>query len=288
MIYAVAFDHRAKVQLSGSDISITEHDKDGWLEVTRNLPDGPLDVMLHSPGGSPFVAEWVVTMLRSRFGPIRVLVPHSAKSAAAMIALSADEILMDEVGELGPIDPQMVISSDEGTVVSPAQAILDQFDDAKEDVTGNPERLAPWLPILRQYGPSLLEESRNAIALSKKLVRTWLRTYMFAGQADAVNRARRIAAWIGNHNNFKAHPRMIGIELLLKKGVDVVDLREHPQLRDAIRDVWSIYRLTLDDTNAFKMFENSRGDAFIRGVTQQLVQIAQPGPQVQPQKPDAN
>lgn len=287
VVYAAAFDHPVKAQLPGGDMSITLHDKDGWVEVTRNLPDGPLDVMLHSPGGSPFVAEWVVGMLRSRFGPIRVLVPHSAKSAAAMIALSGNEILMDEVGELGPIDPQMVISTAEGgVVVSPAQAILDQFENAKEDVVGDPQRVAVWLPILSQYGPSLLEESRKAIKLSKQLVREWLRTYMFAGTSDAVFRARSIAAWVGNHNNFKAHERKISVDKLQAKGVKVVDLRRKPRLREAIWDVWLCYRLTLDGTDAFKIFENSRDEAFIRKVSQSLVRIAAPGQS--PQQPSSS
>ena len=143
-------------QKSSQDVTISPYDKDGWVAVTESLPDGPLDLMLHSPGGSPFMAEWIVTMLRSRFDPIRVIVPHSAKSAAAMVALSANEILMDERGELGPIDPQLRLIRDEQTVASPAQAILDQFVKAQEDIKGNAERLTAWIPILRQYGPSLL------------------------------------------------------------------------------------------------------------------------------------
>lgn len=288
VVYAVAFDNLGKVQLAANEMSIMPHDKDGWVEVTRNLPDGPLDVMLHSPGGLPSVAEWVVTMLRSRFGPIRFMVPHSAKSAAAMIALSGDDILMDEVGELGPIDPQMVIPRAGGAVVSPAQAILDQFESAKKDVTVDPQRVAVWLPILTQYGPSLLEQSRNAIDLAKKLVRDWLRTYMFAGLPDAKVRAERIANWIGNHNNFKDHGRHIGIAELMARGVKVVDLRNDLGLREAIGDVWSCYRLTLDGTAAFKMFENSQSEAFIRRVQlqQQLIQV--PAAAQPPQQPSSS
>jgi hypothetical protein len=80
VVYATDFTNAQKVRDSGSsnEVSIFPYDKDGWVEVTQNLPDGPLDLMLHSPG-SPFTAEWIVSMLRSRFHPIRVIVPHSAK-----------------------------------------------------------------------------------------------------------------------------------------------------------------------------------------------------------------
>jgi hypothetical protein len=282
VVYATDFTDPQKVRESGNEVGISPADKDGWVEVTQNLPDGPLDVMLHSPGGSPFTTEWVVSMLRSRFGPIRIIVPHSAKSAAAMIALSGEELLMDERGELGPIDPQMIVPRDEQMVTSPAQAIRDQFEKAQKDVENNPQRLAAWIPILRQYGPSLLEECANAITLSKQLVRKWLRTYMFAGEPDAVQHARRVADWIGNHNNFKAHGRQIGIMDLQKRGVKVIDLRTDTALRDGVWTVWTAYRVTFEITGAFKIFENSRGEAYIRKLETRIVQIPTQLPPPQP------
>lgn len=281
VVYATDFTNSQKARQSANELTISAYDKDGWVEVTDDLPAGPLDVMLHSPGGSPFMAEWIVTFLRSKFDPIRVLIPQSAKSAAAMIALAANEILIDERGELGPIDPQMPVPRDEQTVFSPAQAILDQFDKAQTDIKEDAQRLPAWIPILRQYGPSLLEESRNAIDLAKTLVRTWLRTYMFAEQEDADRLAELVADWIGDHNNFKAHPRQITIDDLKAHRVKVIDLRDEPSLRDSIWAVWSAYRVTFDQSEAFKIFENSRGEAFIRKFEQRVIQIpvaAQPAP----------
>lgn len=290
IVYATDFTDPQKVRDSGNEVGISPYDKDGWVEVTENLPDGALDVMLHSPGGSPFIAEWIVSMLRARFAPIRVIVPHSAKSAAAMITLAADEILMDERGELGPIDPQLIVPRDQQSVSSPAQAILDQFERAQRDIKDNAERLPAWIPILRQYGPSLLEESQNAIDLAKTLVRTWLRSYMFSSEDEPDRKASAIADWIGDHNNFLAHPRHIGVSELQSKEVKVTDLRAHPDLRRAIWAVWSAYRVTFDQTGAYKIFENSRGEAYIRSVATQLIQVPAPipglgPPQITPQSP---
>lgn len=185
---------------------------------------------------------------------------------------------MDERGELGPIDPQLVITRDQQPVASPAQAVLDQFERAQKDIKDQPERLPAWIPILRQYGPSLLEESQNAIDLAKRLVRSWLETYMFAGMNDADERANGVASWIGDHNAFKAHPRQIDIGQLLEKQVKVIDLRNDPSLRDAIWAVWSAYRVTFDDTGAFKIFENSRGESYVRNLQRTLVPIPAPPP----------
>ncbi len=93
---------------------VTIMDKDGFDEITRNIPKGDksLDVFLHNPGGSAEATESIVELLRARFSNIHFIVPNIAKSAATMMAMSGDQILMDERSELGPIDPQLIISRD--------------------------------------------------------------------------------------------------------------------------------------------------------------------------------
>ena len=66
-----------------------------------------LDLLLQSPGGDIDKAENIVYMCRNRFSSFRVIVPESAKSAATLIALAADSIIMGYTSELGPIDPQI-------------------------------------------------------------------------------------------------------------------------------------------------------------------------------------
>lgn len=132
LVYAVDFLNDQKVRASGNDISIDWNNKEAFNEATLNLPAGPLDVVLHSPGGVAEAAESLAVLLRNKFSPIRFIIPNIAKSAATMLALSGNEILMDSNGELGPIDPQFVIPKGDGsTVVCPAQAIKDQFEMAQ-------------------------------------------------------------------------------------------------------------------------------------------------------------
>lgn len=65
-----------------------------------------LDLFLYSRGGSADVPWSLVSMIRQFLGdrPFGVLVPFRAHSAATVIALGADEIVMTAMGELGPID----------------------------------------------------------------------------------------------------------------------------------------------------------------------------------------
>src|SRR5260370_36612874 len=75
-------------------VSISEEDLQGTMEVIHGLSGPDLDIILHSPGGSPVAAEAVVIYLRSKFKHIRVIVPQAAMSAATMLACSADEIIL--------------------------------------------------------------------------------------------------------------------------------------------------------------------------------------------------
>ena len=69
---------------------------------------GKQDVLclwIHSRGGATEVPWKMVSLLREFSDHISVLVPYRALSAATQIALGADEIVMTEMGELGPVDP---------------------------------------------------------------------------------------------------------------------------------------------------------------------------------------
>lgn len=147
---------------------INQEDIHALMEVTSGLQDTNLDLILHSPGGSPEAAEGIVSYLRSRFDHIRVIVPQLAMSAATMISCAADEILMGKHSFLGPIDPQIVVSTQLGTRAVPAQAVLDQFDKAQQECA-DPEKLSAWLPMLGQYGPDLLVQCEMALSLSREL-----------------------------------------------------------------------------------------------------------------------
>ncbi len=70
-------------------------------------PEVPIDMILHTPGGLVLAAEQIARALRDHPGRITVFVPHYAMSGGTLIALAADEIVMDEHAVLGPVDPQL-------------------------------------------------------------------------------------------------------------------------------------------------------------------------------------
>ena len=68
---------------------------------------GAVDLFLVSGGGDGMVAWRTISMLRERGIKISALVPHMAYSAATLLALGVDEIVMHPFANLGPIDPQI-------------------------------------------------------------------------------------------------------------------------------------------------------------------------------------
>ncbi len=70
-------------------------------------PDVPIDVILHTPGGLVLAAEQIACALQKHPAKVTVFVPHYAMSGGTLIALAADEIVMNEHAVLGPVDPQL-------------------------------------------------------------------------------------------------------------------------------------------------------------------------------------
>lgn len=67
----------------------------------------PIDLILHTPGGLVLASEQIANALSRHPAKVTVFVPHYAMSGGTLIALAANEIVMDENAVLGPVDPQV-------------------------------------------------------------------------------------------------------------------------------------------------------------------------------------
>lgn len=83
-------------------------DSEAVLRAIRLTPaDQPIDFILHTPGGLVLAAGQIAKALAERKAKVTVFVPHYAMSGGTLIALAADEIVMDSNAVLGPVDPQI-------------------------------------------------------------------------------------------------------------------------------------------------------------------------------------
>jgi ClpP class serine protease len=83
-------------------------DSESVLRAIRETPAGrAIEIVLHTPGGLVLAARQIAAALADHDGKVTAVVPHYAMSGGTLIALAADEILVDGHAALGPIDPQI-------------------------------------------------------------------------------------------------------------------------------------------------------------------------------------
>jgi ClpP class serine protease len=84
------------------------NDSEDVLRAIDSTPNRtPIDLVLHTPGGLVLAAEQIARALRAHEAKVTVFVPHYAMSGGTLLALAANEIVMDSHAVLGPVDPQL-------------------------------------------------------------------------------------------------------------------------------------------------------------------------------------
>ncbi|NPV69390.1 MAG: hypothetical protein HPY55_01935 [Firmicutes bacterium] len=130
---------------------INIEDSEQVLRAIRLTPDDlPIDLILHTPGGLVLAAEQIALAIKRHKGKVTVFVPHYAMSGGTMLALAADEIVMDENAVLGPVDPQV------GSY--PAASIVRVLRDKK------PEDIDDTTMILADVAEKALAQVRDTVS----------------------------------------------------------------------------------------------------------------------------
>jgi hypothetical protein len=183
-------------------------------------------------------------------------VPEYAKSAATLIALAADIILMGYASELGPIDPQIVITTPEGrSVQRPARSFLDGLEDIKKKVKEDGELSPVYYPPLSQLDPALLDYCNKAIKRSREFAVKWLKEHMLR---DSPDKAEKIADRLLDVNTYLLHGIVIDHTEAEKIGLAVEFLPADNALWKAIWYLYCIYQADIKATRGetAKFFES--------------------------------
>lgn len=125
--------HRQEsISLLGIPVSryITIEDSEQVLRAIRFTPPNvPIDLILHTPGGLVLATEQIARALIRHEAKVTVFVPHYAMSGGTMLALAADEIIMDANAVLGPVDPQLGNMAAASVLKIVEQKPIDKIDD---------------------------------------------------------------------------------------------------------------------------------------------------------------
>ncbi len=182
-------------------------------EFERTIkPNSKLLVVLDSPGGDIYTAVKMVDTIRSKFPSVKFAIPLYAKSAATLMSLSADEIIMSPQSELGPLDLPYEHPHLEGEMISAYDvvrsveylqdlAIQKALDDigvkirkgvglSRKDSVAMAIKFATDLvtPILCKEDPRVIYVCFRLLLISRIYGTEFLRDYMFKNAPNYIRR----------------------------------------------------------------------------------------------------
>lgn len=265
--------------------SILNHeDKTGFSDLIENVDEKEVDVLINSPGGFVEATESIVSAMRHKYDNVRFIVPNMAKSAATLLTLSGDEILMGSRSELGPIDPQVQYMTSEGPRREAAEDIVNGFEEVKGFLAEQgPEYTPAYVPLLNKITIGLLRECNNAMELSRVLAKKWLEEHMFKDE-NGSNKPDEITEFFASHAGTLSHNRPILIDKCIDLGLKINDLgsQENELLSAKVWELWCLYELHFEKSPVHKVYENSQGTLLQKLSGQIPIQMP---PQIQPMPP---
>lgn len=140
-----------------------------FVDALTDIDKGtPLDLLIMSSGGDAEAALRIAKLCHAGRDDFRVVVPDQAKSAATLLALAAEELVMSDTSDLGPIDPQILMRS-RGEYV-PAKDIIEIVDDLEMKVKANPDSYPFYAAFLADIDAVVYQRARAAASRTEELV----------------------------------------------------------------------------------------------------------------------
>ena len=175
-------------------------------EVLRAIkltdPDWPIDLIIHTPGGLVLAAGQIAYALKRHRAKVTVFVPHYAMSGGTLIALAADEIVMDPNAVLGPVDPQIG--------ESPAASVLAVLERKK------PEDIDDQTLITADVG-------RKAIIQLRRTVQNLLQKHMTPEQAERLADKLATGTWTHDYAIMSEEAKSLGLPISTEMPTEVYD-----------------------------------------------------------------
>jgi hypothetical protein len=252
--------------VSGLKCSIDRDDTVPFVDLLHNVPPGEdLDFLLHTGGGDMDAAEKLISMLRNKIGNgvLRIVVPDFAKSAGTLMVLGADFVVMSDTSELGPIDPQIVLSDGNGNrILHPIQSYLDAYDEHTETLQNEPGNTAAQI-MLAKLDPATVKLFQAAKARARKFAEEQLTRGMFRHGGNWSQAAGELL----DTKRWQSHAQMISWEDAQdpKIGLQVEYLDPKSEEWQEYWQLYCLQRLAVRDHQ--KLYESDYASLLIDGMT---------------------
>lgn len=216
-----------------------------------------VDFLIISNGGDPITSMRIMGLLRERFDEVTVLLPYVAYSAATILSLGADEILMHPYSNLGPVDPQMTAphTTPSGTTerlqFSP-EDIVNYIEFLKTDVKANKGQMMTAIqPLLEQVGALNIGNSKRSQNLTFSLSEKMLGLHI-----NKKSKIKEIAKAL--NSSYYHHGYAVGRQEAKKIGLPVVFPDKN--LEDLLWKVWLDYETEMKCNDAFNVVNELLAD----------------------------
>ena len=251
--------------VSGSAALVSRDDVTPLYDLLQDVHEGDdLDLMLQTMGGDVDAAERIVLLLDKTIGrdaQLRVVVPDSAKSAGTLIAVAGDSIVMGPPSELGPIDPQVIVSTLNGQQLSrPAQSYLDGLTEILEQ-TKDAELPMAYVPLLEKFDPALIDVCRKALNRSQRFAERFLRERMLREHPDKVT---LVAGRLNDNKQWLSHGAVINCDGATDLGLTVEYLKTADPLWQSYWRLYCQTKLQLTGPND-KIFQSRYASLHLTG-----------------------
>jgi ClpP class serine protease len=224
--------------VAADKVEISREDTLGFADLLHNIDPGtPIDLLLQTLGGDIDAAEKLITMVQKVAGDarLRVIVPDCAKSAGTLMALGADQIVMSNSSELGPIDPQVPWRDRSGNMLMHSvNAHLDAFGRYEKALAENPDDQVARM-MLEKLEPGTIELFRNLHNRARKLAELLLRSRML----KEGNWTQPVSELLDT-NRWYTHGQVIDAKAAEEMGLNVEVMDPDGE---RWREIWQLYCL---------------------------------------------
>src|SRR3972149_11132929 len=146
-----------------------------------------LILFISCPGGDGLAAERIINLCRtySGNGKFYTIVPAKAKSAATMICLGSNKIIMGKTSELGAVDPQLIFEENGKRVSYSVYRLLENYNELFKGAVKTKGNIEPFLQQLSTYDPRDIAENRAALETSSDIAIKALKSGMLSNLSIA-------------------------------------------------------------------------------------------------------
>lgn len=223
---------------SRTGLSQADADQIEELLINSDTSKG-ISLILDAPGGDGLAAERIIQICRSYCGKdFETIIPSRAKSAATMICLGSDKIVLSPTSELGPIDPQVPILNDNEVEWVASYHFTKTYQELLERAINlqNIQRIEPLLQQLQNFKAYEIHRLELAQKLSENIAISSLQKGMMKGKS--VDEIKVLIQPFIDPEKTMSHGRALNHEALngCQLSLELVELNS-----ELWKVVWSLY-----------------------------------------------